>query len=571
MAIISVISLALFSAVVTSFHHSPIICLRSKSASHLSNGWRRLSTTMSEPVVEESTTQTPKLKADFSSFAVGQEYDGSLISAKNFGIFVDISTGYNVLIPRSLLSRPVFEKLKQMTADKSKEIVRVALVGLSAENQTLTGKYISPKGNKERSDMSVLLGNDIKSKFFNATVVSSHDFGLFAVLDDFNVEGLVPASKLPEPLSAGAIKKTYPAGTKVLVQVSEMNVDDKKLILSMKFATRPGVDAFSAIPPNKWFQSIVQSVSSFGLFVRPAGFDSVGLVHASRVPRDLIAVLKKKAPITAGSNKTDIEALFAEGDVVKCRVQGVDVSSRRLELSMLPARNTEEEDDYVVPGRDPEGEEEKNMEAQGDDEQEHFDAEETLLWWRGSPYVKDLVAVEGQAVDEETEVIMESTDVIEGTWRRLFELDLREDENEFSSKVMEQELAELEEEIGELEGLDDDMTDSLGFGVPFTGSSLGLQVDRNMMPAGWGAEMDFFKEFDSVQSETITGLKGGKKAEQLEFEKLLKQVEQELENAASRPRAREEPKVDVVEALPNVVDESSTAVSEPEPAAANDA
>ena len=43
-------------------------------------------------------------------------------------------------------------------------------------------------------------------------------------------------------------------------------------------------------------------------------------------------------------------------------------------------------------------------------------------------------------------------DIVEGTWRRMFELDMREDAADFSSKVIENELKELAEEIGELNG-----------------------------------------------------------------------------------------------------------------------
>ena len=97
---------------------------------------------------------------------------------------------------------------------------------------------------------------------------------------------------------------------KVIVQVADVNTKDKKLILSMKIASRPGVEAFSSVPPSKWFQGIVQNVATFGLFVRPAGFDSVGLVHVSQIPRDLISALKKRVQMPEGTNKTDVEIHF---------------------------------------------------------------------------------------------------------------------------------------------------------------------------------------------------------------------------------------------------------------------
>jgi len=59
------------------------------------------------------------------------------------------------------------------------------------------------------------------------------------------------------------------------VQIFEVNIDSKKLILKQR-AQRPEVSEFSAMPPTKWFEAIVQSKFNYGLFVRPAGFDSVG-------------------------------------------------------------------------------------------------------------------------------------------------------------------------------------------------------------------------------------------------------------------------------------------------------
>jgi ribosomal protein S1 len=107
---------------------------------------------------------------------------------------------------------------------------------------------------------------------------------------------------------------------------------------------------------------VVDSVTSFGMFVRPAGYDVTGLVHFSRIPRDLISALKVRAPIAAGANMTDVEALFTAGDVLKIRVHQVKEEERRLELSMLPYKAGDgDEDDYVVEGRDPEPEEGKRQ------------------------------------------------------------------------------------------------------------------------------------------------------------------------------------------------------------------
>lgn len=209
------------------------------------------------------------------------------------------------------------------------------------------------------------------------------------------------------------------------------------------------------------------------------------MVHQSRIPRDLISALKRRAPIAPGGNKTDVEALFSIGDVVRVRTQEISEAARRLELSMLPFKNdSDEDDDYVVEGRDPEGEEDKFAAQDADDEEEteSFDAESTLIWWRGAAYTK-IIGDSGPKVDEDFEVLDESIKIVEGTWRRMFEVDLREDEQDFNSKAMEAEAKELEEEIGELGGMDDDMIDCVGFGSSTHTQRVGSFVSMSSLPA----------------------------------------------------------------------------------------
>jgi hypothetical protein len=328
----------------------------------------------------------------------------------------------------------------------------------------------------------------------------------------------------------------HSAGTNIKVQIEEFSSEGKKLVLSMSFENRADVGALSGISSSKWLNGVVQSVSPFGIFVRPAGYEMTGyliycclsidrescrntviysnlsyrlkllvrpnsvllnnsisnsfsipgLVHQSRIPRDLISALKRRAPIAPGGNKTDIEALFTVGDVVRVRTQEVSEANRRLELSMLAFKNdADDDDDYVVEGRDPEGEEDKFAAQDADDEEETetFDAESTLIWWRGAPYVKIAGESSGPKVDEDFQVLDESIKIVEGTWRRMFEVDLREDEQDFNSKAMEAEMKELEEEIGELGGMDDDMIDCVGFGSSTHTQRVGSFVSMSSLPA----------------------------------------------------------------------------------------
>ena len=182
-----------------------------RASSFKSRGWMSMMSdapeTSTVAVPSSSSSKAGVAVVDFSQYAVGQEYSGSLVGAKAFGVFVDI-TGINVLLPRSQMTKGNYEKLKRLADSKSKEQIRLELIGVSAENSTLSGKYLSANTNK--GDLSALEGTDISTKFFQATVVGAHDFGLFAELDDYGVEGLVPASKLPERMPSGSIQSSYP-------------------------------------------------------------------------------------------------------------------------------------------------------------------------------------------------------------------------------------------------------------------------------------------------------------------------------------------------------------------------
>ena len=306
----------------------------------------------------------------------------------------------------------------------------------------------------------------------------------------------------------------------------------QKAVGSSSSGSGVSVRMYPSIPPQRWVLGIVQSVTNFGLFVRPAGMDATGLVHNSRVPRDLVSRLKQRASLVDGSatvdNVTDIQRLFSAGDVVKVRVNSVAADTQRIELSMLPHRaSDDDEDDYVVEGRDPEvveGSYQRNDDEEEEDVQ--HDVEETLLWWRGSPYVKTLYSSQQHIVaNEEEEVIMENSAVVEGTWRRMFEVDMRQDQADFSTKAREAEEAELEEEIGELVGLDESILPGI-FGS--SSGAFGRSVSVAAMPNEWKDAIQFFKNAREAEDSSFSLLRQGKVQEQSEFEALLREVESEM-------------------------------------------
>ena len=290
--------------------------------------------------------------------------------------------------------------------------------------------------------------------------------------------------------------------------------------------------------------------------------------YARQIPRDLITALKKQVTVDSAGDKTDVELLFQEGDVVSCRINSFS-GPKKLDMSMLPPKDEEDDDDYVVDGRDPEDEGQSGRprrssrfaETNIDSESINvFDGESKLLWWRGQPYTP--LGRPEASEDVEIAVVQESSDVVEGVWRRMFEVDLREDAADFSSKIEEAELKELQNDIGELMGLDDDMFSMADFNMMSTGPmnvgghNMGL---LEQLPDDWKSEMTFFKELSNTASSLDAMYRGGKASEQQEFDALIREVETEINaNKKSMPDIE-----DVPEVAPEAVSaETSTAVEQ---------
>jgi predicted RNA-binding protein with RPS1 domain len=262
------------------------------------------------------------------------------------------------------------------------------------------------------------------------------------------------------------------------------------------------------------------------------------LVHISKIPLDLIEALKKRAPIPSGSTVSEIESLFSAGDIVKVRVLGANKEGK-LDMAMVPPLTAVQEESFnFVEGRDSEEAPEvsEDDEADSDDAVAKFDAEDTLVWWRGAPYVKS-----SAKTDEEDEDLAEATEenvafeldaMIEGTWRRMFELDMQEDAADFESKASDKDIKELEEEIGDLMGMDEELIQD-GFGIEFNYeiNSLGNSIPIDMIPEQWRSEMSYYNDFETEDKKRMEILRGGKKRDDQDLQGVIVLTEKEMAEA----------------------------------------
>eukprot|EP00599_Poterioochromonas_sp_BG-1_P012654 CAMPEP_0173165564 /NCGR_PEP_ID=MMETSP1105-20130129/21466_1 /TAXON_ID=2985 /ORGANISM="Ochromonas sp., Strain BG-1" /LENGTH=615 /DNA_ID=CAMNT_0014086585 /DNA_START=209 /DNA_END=2056 /DNA_ORIENTATION=+ len=544
-----------------------------------------------EPPVPSSSSRSKAYKPDLSAFAVGQEFNAKLISSHPFGIFVDISKGVNVLLPKSKLGGKQYDQLKTMLDNKSTETIKISLTDISQESGKIAGIVLQEKGSLQGDDSlwSDLQGKEIIGKSYNTTVISVHNFGLFVKVEEYGVQGLVPLSKLPVKNN---LKDVYPPGSVLQVTVEDLNIEAKKMVLSA--VPRPDVRAFVNFPEEKWIQAVIQNVNSFGIFVRPAGYDAVGLVRRNQIPQDLLKTLRTVLEIDR-RNQTVLEDLFGAGDVVRVRLENLDIDGGKVEFSMLPIPKDveaeafdEDDSDFAdlkefygnIDEGEPDEEEESSsatlsltdddfsMKSYADEEEEDdeeavayddedndydYDPLATLVWWRGKPFAApEEEYVEGDSEDDDLveydeDVIMEgldeaivdsfsdapwiteSDDMAQGAWRRLLSLDLEfGDESKQLETDRAEDIKEMEMEIGVMKGFDEDIDKELP--TPFLSNP-----DSNKFGVyvnfddfpEWKEKSEWYQAYEKPLQK-IEKIRYGKKNSDEEWEKELDELEKSL-------------------------------------------
>lgn len=171
----------------------------------------------------------------------------------------------------------------------------------------------------DRTRVEILLGEMQPGQRRCGVVTTVCDFGAF--IDLGGVEGLAHISEI----SWGRINHpsdVLHSGQSVDVYVMKVDRDQRRIALSLK---RLHPDPWSTVParyqPDQMVEGIVTTVVDFGAFVRlEEGVE--GLIHISEL---------------AEGNFLHPRNVVCENDLVRVRVLSVDVSQRRLGLSLRQA------------------------------------------------------------------------------------------------------------------------------------------------------------------------------------------------------------------------------------------
>ncbi|HEY9420326.1 MAG TPA: 30S ribosomal protein S1, partial [Thermoanaerobaculia bacterium] len=168
-------------------------------------------------------------------------------------------------------------------------------------------------------------------------VVSIVDYGAFVEIEE-GVEGLIHVSEMSWTKKVVNPAKILEVGDEVEAIVSELDMDQRRISLSLRQTERnPWEELEDTHPEGSVIEGKVRNLTEFGAFVEiTEGID--GLIHVS----DMSWTKRVKHP----------SEVLKKGDTVKARITNIDVENQRVSLSIKEFMPNEWEDfaDHHRPG-----------------------------------------------------------------------------------------------------------------------------------------------------------------------------------------------------------------------------
>ncbi|HKO58548.1 MAG TPA: 30S ribosomal protein S1 [Thermoanaerobaculia bacterium] len=252
-------------------------------------------------------------KADtFGKLEEGKLTHGVVKNITDYGVFVDLGGVDGLLHITDISWGRVNHPSEYFNVGDELEVV-VLKFDPAAERVSLGYKQKSPDPWSDVVERYPL-GTKVHGR-----VVSLADYGAFVELEE-GVEGLIHVSEMSWTKKVRNPSKLLSVGTEVEAVVSDVNVQNRRISLSLKALEQNPWDTIAErYPVGSVISGRVRNLTDFGAFVEvEEGID--GLIHIS----DMSWNRRLKHP----------NEVLKKGDVVQARVINVDGENQRLSLSI---------------------------------------------------------------------------------------------------------------------------------------------------------------------------------------------------------------------------------------------
>jgi len=272
---------------------------------------KRSNVVLSRRAIVEVEHQAQK-EATFSKLQEGQITHGVVKNITDYGVFVDLGGVDGLLHITDISWGRVNHPSEYFNVGDEIEVV-VLKFDLAAGRVSLGYKQKTPD-----PWLDVVQRYPLGIKV-HGKVVSLTDYGAFVELEE-GVEGLIHVSEMSWTKKVRNPSKILSVGAEVEAVVSDVNVANRRISLSLKaLEQNPWDTAAERYPVGSVVSGKVRNLTDFGAFVElEEGID--GLIHIS----DMSWNRRLKHP----------NEVLKKGDTVQARVINVDPDSQRLSLSI---------------------------------------------------------------------------------------------------------------------------------------------------------------------------------------------------------------------------------------------
>jgi small subunit ribosomal protein S1 len=272
---------------------------------------KRNNVVLSRRAIVEAEQQQQK-EATFNRLQEGQVTRGVVKNITDYGVFVDLGGVDGLLHITDISWGRVNHPSEYFNVGDEIEVV-VLKFDTQAERVSLGYKQKTPDPWTDVVERYPL-GTKVRGR-----VVSLTDYGAFVELEE-GVEGLIHVSEMSWTKKVRNPSKILSVGAEVEAVVSDVNVANRRISLSLKaLEQNPWDTAPERYPVGSVITGKVRNLTDFGAFVElEEGID--GLIHIS----DMSWNRRLKHP----------NEVLKKGDSVQARVINVDAESQRLSLSI---------------------------------------------------------------------------------------------------------------------------------------------------------------------------------------------------------------------------------------------
>jgi len=268
--------------------------------------------------------QEKSRKEFFKEIAIDMELEGRVTKLMPYGAFVELIPGIEGMIHLSEISWSRIERPEERLTIG--DMVTVKLIGLEQ------GKR--PGEMRLALSLKQMTGdpwNSVEEKFrigdkISGKVTRCVRFGAFVEITP-GIEGLVHISEMSYKRRVLKTEDMVTAGDSVEVMVKEIDVENRRISLSMKEAEGdPWIDIHTKYKVGQSIEGIIEKKERFGYFV-------------SLEPG--ITGLLPKSKIESSQKQSVIEKL-GRGDVIPVTIEKIDPDERKISLN--PGDKKDEED-----------------------------------------------------------------------------------------------------------------------------------------------------------------------------------------------------------------------------------